>query len=210
MFPQPLGEHRATSVSVLELRDAYFVSGQEWFHWGSCSSEWTEWQLLLLQSKLWLDWGGQRLGEENPSRPRQRQKRVRLHREGKRPETPHMRTACFIVQPFYKRSAQKGQSKQHCMCIKEKQNNSSQSFLCNQSTLKLPLAHVWLLDTYLEYAQLTFAANGQLHIQTFDTIACILNLLGESFHKRHQLPLKEIIVKILDESGIFDKPYNSS
>ena len=28
-----------------------------------------------------------------------------------------------------------------------------------------------LLDTYLECAQLTFAANGQLHIQTFDTTA---------------------------------------
>ena len=54
----------------------------------------------------------------------------------------HMSSACFIVQPFYKRSAQKGQSKQHCVCIKEKQNNSSQSFLRNPSTLKLPLAHV--------------------------------------------------------------------
>ena len=54
----------------------------------------------------------------------------------------YMRIACFIVQPFYKISAQKGQSKQHCMCIKEKQNNSSQSFLRNPSTLKLPLAHV--------------------------------------------------------------------
>ena len=56
-----------------------------------------------------------------------------------------MSLACFIVQPFYKRSAQKGQSKQHCVCIKEKQNNSSQSFLRNPSTLKLPLAHVWKL-----------------------------------------------------------------
>ena len=54
-----------------------------------------------------------------------------------------MSSACFIVQPFYKRSAQKGQSKHHCMCIKEKQNNSSQSFLRNPLTLKLPLAHVW-------------------------------------------------------------------
>ena len=54
----------------------------------------------------------------------------------------HMSSACFIVQPFYKRGAQKGQSKLHCVCIKEKQNNSSQSFLRNPSTLKLPLAHV--------------------------------------------------------------------
>ena len=53
-----------------------------------------------------------------------------------------MRIACFIVQPFYKRSAQKGQSKQHCMCTKEKQNISSQSFICNTTTLKLPLARV--------------------------------------------------------------------
>ena len=53
-----------------------------------------------------------------------------------------MSSACFIVQPFYKRSAQKGQSKQHFVCIKEKQNNSSQSFLRNPSTLRLPLAHV--------------------------------------------------------------------
>ena len=41
----------------------------------------------------------------------------------------HMSSACFIVQPFYRRSAEKGQSKQHCVCIKEKQNNSSQSFV---------------------------------------------------------------------------------
>ena len=60
----------------------------------------------------------------------------------------HMSSACFIVQPFYKRSAQKGQSKQHCVCIKEKQNNSSQSFLRNPSTLKLPLAHVWMQYIY--------------------------------------------------------------
>ena len=58
-----------------------------------------------------------------------------------------MSSACFIVQPFYKRSAQKGQSKQHCVCIKEKQNNSSQSFLRNPSTLKLPLAHVCALHS---------------------------------------------------------------
>ena len=57
----------------------------------------------------------------------------------------HMSSVFFIVQPFYKRSAQKGQSKQHCVCIKEKQNNSSQSFLRNPSTLKLPLAHVCLI-----------------------------------------------------------------
>ena len=31
------------------------------------------------------------------------------------------------------------------MCIKEKQNNSSQSLLRDPSTLNLPLAHVWLL-----------------------------------------------------------------
>ena len=52
--------------------------------------------------------------------------------------------AQLVLQPFYKRSAQKGQSKQHCVCIKEKQNNSSQSFLLNPLTLKLPLAHVWV------------------------------------------------------------------
>ena len=62
-----------------------------------------------------------------------------------------MSSACFIVQHFYKRSAQKGQSKQHSVCIKEKQNNSSQSFLRNSSTLKLPLAHVCL---YLPYQRL--------------------------------------------------------
>ena len=81
-----------------------------------------------------------------------------------------MSSACFIVQPFYKISAQKGQSKQHCVCIKEKQNNSSQSFLRNPSTLKLPLAHVCLagylckLPNFLGYV-----------ISFFSQTACIIS-----------------------------------
>ena len=50
----------------------------------------------------------------------------------------HMRIACFLVQP-YKRSAQKGQSKQHCMHvhqIKTKQVIAS-FFLHNPSTAAL-------------------------------------------------------------------------
>ena len=53
------------------------------------------------------------------------------------PLSPHMRIACFIVQPFYKRVLKRDKVN---MCIKEKQNNSSHSFLRNPSTLKLPLA----------------------------------------------------------------------
>ena len=43
---------------------------------------------------------------------------------------------------FYKERAQNNESKEHCLCIKENQNKSSQSFLRNPSTLKSPLAHV--------------------------------------------------------------------
>ena len=45
---------------------------------------------------------------------------------------------------FYEGRAQIKESKEHCLCIKENQNKSSQSFLRNPSTLKSPLAHVWL------------------------------------------------------------------
>ena len=62
----------------------------------------------------------------------------------------HTRIACFIVQAFFKRNAEKGQSKQHCMCNKEKQNKL-QSFLRNQSSLKLPLAYVWLKGSLSSY-----------------------------------------------------------
>ena len=46
---------------------------------------------------------------------------------------------------FYTRRAQNNESKEHCLCIKENQNKSSQSFLRNPSTLKSPLAHVWIV-----------------------------------------------------------------
>ena len=45
---------------------------------------------------------------------------------------------------FYLGRAQNNESKEHCLFIKENQNKSSKSFLRNPSTLKLPLAHVWV------------------------------------------------------------------
>ena len=44
---------------------------------------------------------------------------------------------------FYRGRAQDKESKEHCLCIKENKNKSSQSSLRNPSTLKSPLAHVW-------------------------------------------------------------------
>ena len=49
------------------------------------------------------------------------------------------------------------------MCIKEKQNNSSQSFLRNPSTLKLPLAHVWTQSKFTD----SLEAGEVLHQLTF-------------------------------------------
>ena len=49
---------------------------------------------------------------------------------------------------LYKGRAQNNESKEHCLCIKENQNKSSQSFLRNPSSLKSPLAHVWLFFQY--------------------------------------------------------------
>ena len=49
-----------------------------------------------------------------------------------------------LVSPFIKEATQKGQSKEHCMCIKQKQNTSPpQSFLHNPSTLKSSFQFVW-------------------------------------------------------------------
>ena len=50
----------------------------------------------------------------------------------------YMMIAPFLVNGFHKGSTQNTGSKQHCLCIKEKQNISSESFLHNR-----PLAHVW-------------------------------------------------------------------
>ena len=54
-----------------------------------------------------------------------------LHICEKRSEQPlgaHMRIACFIVQAFYKRSAEKGQSNHHCICIKENKTIHRRAF----------------------------------------------------------------------------------
>ena len=44
--------------------------------------------------------------------------------------------ACLFKHHFYRRSHSKMASEEHCMCIKQKQNISSQSFLRSPSTLK--------------------------------------------------------------------------
>ena len=49
-----------------------------------------------------------------------------------------MSSACFIVQPFYKRSAQKGQSKQHCMCIKENKTIHRRAFCATHRLFSYP------------------------------------------------------------------------
>ena len=46
-----------------------------------------------------------------------------------------LKHAC-LTRPFIEGATQKGQRKEHCMCIKQKQNISSQSLLRNPSTLK--------------------------------------------------------------------------
>ena len=48
-----------------------------------------------------------------------------------------------LVATFIEEATQKRQSKEHCMCIKQKQNISSQSFLHNPSTLKSSFQFVW-------------------------------------------------------------------
>ena len=45
-------------------------------------------------------------------------------------------SACLLKHHFYRGSHSKMASKEHCMCIKQKQNISSQSFLRSPSTLK--------------------------------------------------------------------------
>jgi len=42
----------------------------------------------------------------------------------------NLKHVCLSI-PLIKEATQKAQSKEHCMCIKEKQNTSSQSFLRN-------------------------------------------------------------------------------
>ena len=57
---------------------------------------------------------------------------------------------------FYKERAQNNESKEHCLCIKENQNKSSQSFLRNPLILKLPYlmcAHSVGGDPYSTYGQ---------------------------------------------------------
>ena len=41
-----------------------------------------------------------------------------------------------LTRPFIEGATQKGQSKEHCMCTKQKQNISSQSYLRNPMTVK--------------------------------------------------------------------------
>ena len=52
--------------------------------------------------------------------------------------------ACLFKHHFYRRSHSKMASKEHCMCIKQKQNISSQSFLPCPSTLKSSFQFVWV------------------------------------------------------------------
>ena len=55
-----------------------------------------------------------------------------------------LKHAC-LTRPFIKEATQKGQSKEHCMLIKSKQNISSQSFLRHPSTRKQSFQFVcWL------------------------------------------------------------------
>ena len=44
--------------------------------------------------------------------------------------------------PFIEEATQKGSRKEHCMCIKEKQNISSQSFLRNLSLFYTPFRYL--------------------------------------------------------------------
>ena len=53
-----------------------------------------------------------------------------------------LKHAC-LTRPFIEGATQKGQRKEHCMCIKQKQNISSQSFLRSPSTLKSSFQFVW-------------------------------------------------------------------
>ena len=54
-----------------------------------------------------------------------------------------MKHAC-LTRPFIEEATQKGQRKEHCMCIKQKQNISSQSLLRNPSKPKSSFQFVWL------------------------------------------------------------------
>ena len=49
---------------------------------------------------------------------------------------------CLSI-PFIKEATQKGSSKEHCTCIKEKQNISSQSFSCNLTCFCTPFQYLW-------------------------------------------------------------------
>ena len=51
-----------------------------------------------------------------------------------------------LTRPFIEGATQKGQRKEHCMCIKQKQNISSQSLLHNPSMLKSFFQFVWILN----------------------------------------------------------------
>ena len=55
----------------------------------------------------------------------------------------------FLVITFYNESAQNKLSKEHCLSIKESQNNSSQGFLRNPSNLKWPWNHVCNCPYYI-------------------------------------------------------------
>ena len=53
-----------------------------------------------------------------------------------------LKHAC-LTRPFIEGATQKGQRKEHCMCIKQKQNISSQSLLRNPSTHQSSFQLVW-------------------------------------------------------------------
>ena len=57
-------------------------------------------------------------------------------------ESYKLKHAC-LTRPFIEGATQKGQRKEHCMCIKQKQNISSQSLLRNPSTVKSSFQFVW-------------------------------------------------------------------
>ena len=159
LFPFPVQSPRisrtelGTPATVFHLKNFEAAIGQQLFFLSEIISSWsvfiTNIYLALLSSDMIKD--PKRISVKTVAGHHRLQAGTRQVNKGEGVRQniqltgsfSHMRIACFIVQPFYKRSAQKGQRKQHCMCIKENQNNSSQRFLHNPLTLKLPLAHVW-------------------------------------------------------------------
>ena len=62
-------------------------------------------------------------------------------------EWPYKLKHARLTRPFIEGATQKGRRKEHCMCIKQKQNISSQSFLRSPLTLKSSFQFVWLGTT---------------------------------------------------------------